>query len=129
MVVGVVSSPFGAQTRTRALLALRLLGDSYPRELARLLESRLSGVQKALRSLEVDGLVAARSVGRIRLYQLNPRYFAADALFAYLSRLSDPEERLKDRAAELRRRPRLSSHEPGAGVSSRRSTQRISRRT
>ena len=108
MVVETISSPFGAQTRTRVLLALRLLGDSYPRELARLLDTRLSGVQKALRSLELDGLVAGRSVGRTRLYQLTPRYFAVDALFAYLSRLSEPEDRLKDRAAELRRRPRRS---------------------
>jgi len=102
------SSPFGGQARTYVLIALRLLGDSYPRELARLLERPLSGVQQALRSLEADGLVAGRSVGRTRLYQLNPRYFAADALVAYLSRLSEPEQRLKDRTAAIRRRPRRS---------------------
>lgn len=102
------SSPFGSQARSRVLVALRLLGDSYPRELSRLLEMPLSGVQKALHGLEIDSLVAGRAVGRMRLYQLNPRYFAADALFAYLSRLSAPEERLRDRTAALRRRPRRS---------------------
>ena len=106
MEVGVTSSAFGSTGRTRALLALCLLGDSYPRELARLLELHLSGVQKALHSLEVDGLVAGRLVGKTRLYRLNPRYFAADALFQYLSRLVQPEKRLKDRSAALRRRPR-----------------------
>ena len=65
-----------------------------------------SGVQKALRSLEMDGLVAGRSVGRTRVYQLNPRYFAADALAAYLARVAEPESRLRDRSAALRRRPR-----------------------
>ena len=100
------SSPFGGQTRTRALLALRLVGDSYPRELSRLLEMPLSGVQKALRSLEMDGLVAGRSVGRTRVYRLNPRYFAADALAAYLARVAEPEGRLRERIAGLRRRPR-----------------------
>lgn len=104
VVVG--SSPFGGQTRTRVLLALRLLGDSYPRELARLLETPLSGVQNALRSLELDGLVSGRTLGRTRLYQLNPRYFAAGALAAYLLRLSEPEQHLRDRVAGLRRRPR-----------------------
>jgi DNA-binding IclR family transcriptional regulator len=108
MVVKAVSSPFGGQVRTQVLLALRLLGESYPRELARVLERPLSGVQKALQGLELDGLVAGRSLGRTRLYQLNPRYFASDTLFAYLSRLSEPEQRLKDRVAELRRRPRRS---------------------
>jgi DNA-binding transcriptional ArsR family regulator len=106
MMVKSTSSPFGGQTRTRTLLALRLLGDSYPRELSRLLEMPLSGVQKALRSLEMDGLVAGRSVGRTRLYQLSPRYFASDALAAYLARLAEPEGRLRERTATLRRRPR-----------------------
>ena len=51
-------------------------------------------------------LIAGRSVGRTRLYQLNPRYFAAAALFAYLSRLAEPADPLKERVAGLRRRPR-----------------------
>ena len=106
MVVKVTSSPFGGQTRTRALLALRLLGDTYPRELSRLLELPVSGVQKALRSLEMDGLVVGRSVGRTRVYQLNPRHFAAEALAAYLARLAEPESWLRQRSAGLRRRPR-----------------------
>src|SRR4029434_2315401 len=83
------SSPFGSGTRTRVLLALSLLGESYARELARVLRAPLSGVQKALQSLELDGLVAGRSVGRTRVFQLDPRYFARDALRQCLFRLSD----------------------------------------
>ena len=71
------SNPFGSSTRTRALIALQLLGESYARELARLLNAPLSGVQMALRTLERDGIVVARNVGRTRVYQLSPRYFAA----------------------------------------------------
>ena len=100
------SSPFGGQTRTRVLLALHLLGESYARELARVLETTLSGVQKALRSLELDGLVAGRPPGRTRVYQLEPRYFAFDAFRALLRRLSEPESELRDRVGALRRRPR-----------------------
>jgi len=106
MVVKISSSPFGGQGRTRSLLALQLLEESYPRELARVLAMPLSSVQKALASLELDGLVAGRMVGRTRLYQLNPRYFAAEALRTYLSRLSEPEEVLRTRVASVRRRPR-----------------------
>jgi hypothetical protein len=47
----IASSPFGGQARTRVLLALRLLDESYPRELARLLDVPLNGVQMALRGL------------------------------------------------------------------------------
>jgi DNA-binding transcriptional ArsR family regulator len=101
------STPFGSQARTRALLALWLLGDSYPRELARLLELPLFSVQKALVGLERDGLVAARSVGRTRAYRLNPRYFALRELQNYLERLVEPEAALRARAAAVRKRPRL----------------------
>src|SRR6267143_513474 len=100
------SSPFGGQARTLVLLALNLLEESFPRELARLLEVPLNGVQQALRGLEVDGLVAARSVGRTRLYRLNPGYFAREELEGYLKRLAVAEADLVARTAQLRKRPR-----------------------
>src|SRR5437016_1217913 len=106
MVFNVASSPFGSLTRTRVLLVLQLLVESYPRELARILDLNLSSVQKGLRSLERDGLVVGRSLGRTRVYQLSPRTFARRELERYLQRLLEPEEDLRARAAMLRRRPR-----------------------
>jgi len=106
MVATFSSSPFGSISRTRVLLALQLLVESYPRELARFLELHLSSVQKAIRSLEKDGLVAGRSVGRTRVYRVNPRAFARRELTAYLEQLLEPESGLRSRAAGLRRRPR-----------------------
>lgn len=100
------SSPFGGQARTIVLLALRLLDESYARELARVLALPVSGVQMALRGLERDGLVAARLAGRTRLFRLNPGYFAREELQRYLRRLTEPEDGLRARVAELRRRPR-----------------------
>jgi DNA-binding transcriptional ArsR family regulator len=100
------SSPFGGLARTRTLLALQLLGESYPRELARLLGSAVSGIQQALRGLEKDGLVAARPAGRTRLYRIDPRYFARPELESYLRRLLDAETEIGRRGAALRRRPR-----------------------
>ena len=105
MLVG-PSSPFGGQTRTRVLIALSLLAQSYARELARLLEVSVNAVQVALRGLERDGLVAAQPMGRTRVYSLNPRYFARDELRKYLGRLAEPETGLQERVAGLRRRPR-----------------------
>ena len=100
------SSPFGGQTRTRVLLALGLLGESYPSELARILNTRLSGIQQAIRSLELDGLIAGRSMGRTRVFRIEPRYFAYRELLSYVMRLTEPEEQLQERVASLRRRPR-----------------------
>ena len=101
-----VSSPFGSQTRTRLLIAFDLLGQSYARELSRLLTSPLSVVQKGLASLERDGLIVGRLLGRTRLFEISPRYFAAKELLAYLTRLAAADPDLKRRISALRRRPR-----------------------
>src|ERR1035441_3310173 len=104
-----VSSPFGSQTRTRLLIAFELLRQSYARELARLLEAPLSVVQKGLASLERDGFSGGRLLARPRLFEINPRYFAAKELRGLLDRLAAADAALKRRVAELRRpapRPR-----------------------
>ena len=106
MEVIATSSPFGSRARTRVLLTVQLLTETYARELARLLESSLSGVQKALRSLERDGLIGGRAAGRTRFYRLNPRAPARKELERYLERLLEPEAELRARTAGLRRRPR-----------------------
>jgi DNA-binding IclR family transcriptional regulator len=103
-----MSSPFGGQVRTRALVALALMGQSYPRELARLLDAPVSGLQGALRGLERDGLVAGRMLGRTRLYELDPRYFALAELRPYLMRLAAGDSELTAAVEGLRRRPRRS---------------------
>ncbi len=108
MVLKTESSPFGGRTRTQVLLALRLVETSYARELAALLEAPPSGVRKALRSLERDGLVVGRAVGRTRVCVLNPNYFAKAELRQYLARLALAAGELRRRAETLRRRPRRS---------------------
>lgn len=100
------SSPFGSLARTKVLFALSLLTESHARELVRVLGTNLSSTQKALISLERDGIVAARSAGRTRLYTLSPRAPARAELTRYLERLVEPESALQARVAELRRRPR-----------------------
>lgn len=102
----IYSSPFGSVPRTRALLALSEVGESYPRELARLLETPLHSVQLALRGLERDTLVVGRTVGRNRMFTLNPRYFALTELRAYLDRLARADSRLAATLGTTRRRPR-----------------------
>ena len=100
------SSPFGSRARTRILLALQLLTETYARELARVLDANLSSVQRGLRSLERDGLIAGRTLGRTRVFRLNPRGFARRELERYLERLLEPDVELRIRATRLRRRPR-----------------------
>lgn len=106
------SSPFGGRTRTRVLVALSLLGTSFPRELARLLDAPVSGVRQAVAGLERDGLVAGRLVGKTRLLQIDPGYFARQELESYLARLSEAEPDLRTAANRMRRRPRATGKPP-----------------
>ena len=85
------SSPFGSRSRTRILLALSELEFSYPRALARRLDSPIFAVRKALEGLQRDGLVTSRPVGRTRVYVLDSSYVAFKELAAYLARLARAE--------------------------------------
>ena len=87
-------------------MSLRLLESSFPRELSRLLGVPVSAASRALAGLERDGLVAGRLIGRSRVYTLDPGYFARQELESYLLRLSDADTELRERTAQLRRRPR-----------------------
>lgn len=97
---------FGNPTRSGILVLLALLGDSYPRELARLLGTGLFGVQSAVDALEREGAISTRLVGRTRRVALNPRFYGADELQQLLLKVSAGRRELLDAAASVRRRPR-----------------------
>ena len=109
MVVKTDTSPFGSRTRTRVLSALHLLDESYARELARVLHIPLAAVQKALLSLERDGIVAARARGRTRVYRFEPRHVARDEIRQLVARLADTDREVVAAVSVLRRRPRRTS--------------------
>jgi len=104
-----LSSPFGSRTRTRVLIALRLLKQSYARELSRFLRLPVSVVQKGIRSLERDNLIAGRLEGKTILLRLNPNYFAAAEIQALVNKLIEADANLRGRASHLRRKIRRMS--------------------
>jgi DNA-binding transcriptional ArsR family regulator len=97
---------FGSRTRTSVLLAIRLLGETYPSELAALLGLRLYSVQAVLKSLESEGVIVSRLLGRTRRIALNPRYFAFKQLDALLWTVGQQDVALQEALAGKRRRPR-----------------------
>ncbi|MCC6337217.1 MAG: helix-turn-helix transcriptional regulator [Myxococcales bacterium] len=97
---------FGSSTRTSALVAIRLLEETYPSELAALLGVRPFTVQSILMSLEREAIIVSRLVGRTRTVALNPRYFAHAELSALLWKLGQQDLDLQARLATRRRRPR-----------------------
>jgi DNA-binding transcriptional ArsR family regulator len=97
---------FGSAIRTRILTYIALTDETYPTEVARVLGIPLLSAQRVLNALELTGAVASRTVGRLRLFALNPTWFAAKELQELLLRLAQADPDVSARAATVRRRPR-----------------------
>lgn len=106
VILETTSSLFGTANRTAVLVAIRLLEQTFPSELAALLGLRLFSVQQILGSLEREGIIASRALGRTRSVGLNPRYFAATELEELLWTLGQADVALQQKLAARRRRPR-----------------------
>lgn len=105
-----VSRLFGSEPRTRVLLAVALLENSYPRELARALTVPLPTVQRVLADFEREGVLASRMLGQNRLYSLNRHQHGSSDLEAFLKKFAlgtDVPEALQS----IRRRPRRAGKE------------------
>ena len=85
---------------------IALLGETFPTELARLLNAPLYSVQTIVAGLEREGVVATRLSGRARVVSLDPRYFAHREIKVLLLRLAEAEPELRAAAATRRSRPR-----------------------
>jgi DNA-binding MarR family transcriptional regulator len=102
------SALFGSVQRTRVLVMVGTLGETYGRQLADVLDAPLGSVQQIVRSLEEQGVLVGRTEGRLRRLTLNPRFPARAELQALLERLSTLDPFYLEAAAKVRRRPRAS---------------------
>jgi DNA-binding transcriptional ArsR family regulator len=97
---------FGSLLRERILKLLVFIDPAYPSQLATLLGAHLISVQNAVAALQDLGVVASRLVGRTRLVELDPRWYAAAELRALLERLAEADAEIGKIAATVRQRPR-----------------------
>lgn len=102
---------FGSPARTRVLLVIALLEQSYPREVARIAKVPLLSAQRIINDLERQGVLASRVMGTQREVRLNPSYFAASELRTLLLRLGLAEREITRQVESIRRRPRRAGKE------------------
>ena len=96
---------FGTEQRTRLLLLIAALGETYPAELSSYSGATIPSVQKTLDLLENEGFIATRPLV-VRIVTLNPVYPAAKELKAFLLRVAEGYPEYRDIAESIRRRPR-----------------------
>jgi DNA-binding transcriptional ArsR family regulator len=96
-----------SEKKEKILLFLYTHGESYPREIARLLGYHVNTVQNQLLNLEGGGVLFSRLRGKVRLFGLNPRYPFKKEIEALLEKVlrfvPDVE---KDKLYRPRLRPR-----------------------
>ncbi len=97
---------FGSPSRTRLLILVALLEETYPRELSLISGAPLVSVQRMVNNLEREGVIATRIVGANRQVRLDPRFYGADELRSLLLKYAKRDPRLGQSVSRLRRRPR-----------------------
>jgi hypothetical protein len=86
---------FGSRRRTEVLILIAVLGETFPTEIARLLDAPLYSVQTIVSRLHDEGILVSHLWGRSRRVSLNPGFPAFEELQALLLRLAEAEPRLR----------------------------------
>jgi hypothetical protein len=97
---------FGTPARSRTLLSIALLEQTFLRELGRIAGVPYVSVVRIVDDLQQQGVVSTLMRGTQRFVTLNPTYFAYRELRDLLLRLAPAEPQIVKAVEELRRRPR-----------------------
>jgi len=102
----------GSVNKERVLIYLVARKSGYAREIARYYESELTPIQSQLRNLENANILASQTLGKTRVYSLNPRYPFTKELVNLIEKaiyfLPDEE---KQKLTVYRTRPRRTGKE------------------
>lgn len=97
-----------AESQEKILIYLLLRESGYGKSIAEFYNVPPNPIQKQLARLEQDGVVVSHLIGKVRNYQLNPRYPFLAPLKALLKAATDayPKEQINELVVR-RTRPRL----------------------
>ena len=96
---------FGSEARTRLLLLIAVLDETYPAELSKYAGMTISSIQRTLDLLERENLIASRQLV-VRSVSLSPAYPAIKELRAFLLRVAQGYPQYGKIRDSIRRRPR-----------------------
>ena len=102
-----IESLLGNQTAEKVLLYIINYGEGHTSGIAQTFELPKSQIRKQLIRLEAGGVLVSRSVGNMRMFQINPRCSYRKELEAFLEKiLSLVSKADQEKYYRQRRRPR-----------------------
>jgi len=97
---------FGSSLKTRILVLVALLGETYASQIARILRTSRAAIGASVTRLERERLVATRRWGTERRITLNPNTPFSHELRALLLKLGQTTPEYEESLRSLRTRPR-----------------------
>lgn len=102
-----IESLLGNQTAEKVLLYIINYGEGHTSGIAQTFELPKSQIRKQLMRLEAGGILVGRSVGNIRMFQINPRCPYRKELEAFLEKILSLVSKVdQEKYYRQRRRPR-----------------------
>ena len=96
-----------AETQEQILMYLLVREKGYGKAIAEFYSASQNAVQKQLIKLEDDGVVVSRAIGKLREYELNPRYPFLQPLMSLLKAgLAAYPKKIQNELVLTRERPR-----------------------
>jgi predicted transcriptional regulator len=96
-----------AESQENILMYLLVREKGYGKAIAEFFDCPPNPIQKQLQKLEEDGVLVSRTIGKLREYELNPRYAFISPLKELLKAgLQAYPDDLRNNLAMERRRPR-----------------------
>lgn len=104
-----IEALLGSQSKEQALLFIVKRGSGYARQIATYYNCSVTPIKNQLEALEVGGVLISETIGKSRIFSLNPRYPFLKELLSLIEKVVSflPPEEL-ERLQNNRRRPRRS---------------------
>lgn len=101
------SALFGSESAANTLLYIANYGKGYCREIAETFEVSVSMIKNQLEKFEQNGVLVVSEVGRVRVFEFNPRYpYKKELLLLLEKRLTLMSEKDLKKYYRKRMRPR-----------------------
>ncbi len=104
-----IETLLSSQSKEQVLLFIIARGKGYARQIAQHFECSITPIKNQLETLEAGGVLVQESIGRSKIFSINPRYIFREEVTSLIQKvISIMQEDDREKLLFDRRRPRRS---------------------